>query len=307
MTLPALDLPRPRQADSPVRLYPADVTPDHHAVMENDTAIAARLDAMRLRNLAPTTIRVNRDHLYRLARFLAPVPLLDATPDDLMRWARHLLPLTPRTRFAELSRTHGFYRWAADEGLREDIPSARLPRPKVPRALPRPISEERLQVALNGAPADVRTWLILAAWAGLRCCEIAALTRDQVLDTADPPVLIVTGKGAKDRIIPLHPRVRLALYEWGLSSRGYVFRRRDGHPGPPTADRVSWLCNRWLHESGVPDTMHSLRHRAVTGVYRACRDIRVAQEFAGHSSPDTTAGYAAHAPDRLAAAVLALA
>lgn len=52
--------------------------------------------------------------------------------------------------------------------------------------------------------------------------------------------------------------------------------------------------------------MHSLRHRAITAVYEKSLDIRVAQEFAGHSSPQTTAGYAAYSPERLADAVFAI-
>jgi integrase len=274
--------------------------------MDNAAVIRARLDHMDLRNLARSTIRVHHDHLWRLAGHLSPVTLLDATHDDLMGWARALEPLAPRTRFSELSRTHGLYVWAHDAGLIPDIPSAKIPRPKVPRGLPRPIPEERLGVALDGPPADVYAWLMLGAFSGLRCCEIATLGRDSVLDTADPPVLVVTGKGSKDRVVPLHPAVTLALRAYGLPSRGYVFRRRDGHAGPPTADRVSWLCNRWLHDHGIPDTMHSLRHRAVTTVYRACQDIRVAQEFAGHQSPTTTANYSAYSPERMVLAVMAM-
>lgn len=274
--------------------------------MDNAAVISARLAHMQLRGLALTTIRVNRDHLKRLAAHLSPVSLLTAGHEDLIGWARALSPLAPRTRYAELSRTHNFYVWANDEGLIPAVPSMKVPRPKVPRSLPRPISEDRLHAALDSPPPDIYAWLMLEAFAGLRCCEVATLTRDSVLDTAEPPVLVITGKGSKDRIIPLHPVVTLALRAYGMPSRGYVFRRRDGKPGPPTADRVSWLTNRWLHDHGIPDTAHALRHRAVTQVYRGCPDIRVAQEFAGHSSPTTTAIYAAYAPERMLAAVLAI-
>lgn len=272
-----------------------------------DEIITARIDHMRLRGLSERTIQVNRDHLRRLARFLHPTPLLEASHDELMAWATALSHLAPRTRYAELSRTHGFYCWAAEAGLRGDVPSAKVPRPKVPRSLPRPISEDRLEVALEGAPPDIFAWLTLAGWAGMRCCEIAPLTRDRVLDTVDPPLIFVTGKGSKDRVIPAHPRVLLALRAYGMPSRGWVFHRRDDRPGPPTAMRVSWLCNRWLREHGIPDTMHSLRHRAVSGVYQNSGDLYVAASFAGHANVSTTTGYAVLSPQRVAAAVFALA
>ena len=276
------------------------------ALMDNTAAIAARIGHMRLRGLAPSTIRVNRDHLHRLARFLHPCRLIEAAPLDLEDWARALLPLAPRTRYAELSRTHNFYVWASEQGHRPDIPSVHIPRPKVPRGLPRPISEDRLQAALSAAPPDIYAWLTLAAWEGLRCCEIATLTRDSIIESNAQPLILVTGKGSKDRVVPLHPVPLLALRAYGLPARGWVFRRRDGLPGPPSADRVSWMTNKFLHELGIPDTMHALRHRAITQVHDQGRDLLITQTFAGHASPTTTAGYAAYCPDRLVTAVMGI-
>lgn len=262
---------------------------------------------MQLRNVSTSTLRCNREAIARFARFVAPTLLLAVGKEDALAWACHLLPLAPRSRYAEISRVHNFYRWAFNEGHITDIPTRHIPRPKVPRPVPRPITEDRLAAALTAAPPDIHCWLTLAAFAGLRCCEIAGLVRDCVLDTAEPPVLVVTGKGAKDRVIAMHPAVQLALRAYGLPSRGWIFRRRDGLPGPPSPDRVSWLTNRFLHELSIPDTMHSLRHRAVTQVYRAAKgDIRVAQTFAGHASPTTTAGYAAYCNEALTSAVLGI-
>lgn len=275
-------------------------------VETNAGTIAARLDHLRLRNLAPSTLRVNGDALRRLARFLDPLLLLQASSDDLTQWALQLVRLAPRSRYAELSRIHCFYAWAAEYGYITDIPTKRLPRPKVPRSLPRPISEQLLCEALLGAPADIYAYLTLAAFEGLRCVEIASLNRESVLLDREPPIIVVTGKGSKERILPLHPSAAAALRLYGLPNRGPVFRRRDGQFGQPTAQAVSLLCNRWLHSQGIPDSMHSLRHRAITAVYERSSDIRVTQEFAGHSSPQTTAGYAAYSPERLTAAVLGI-
>jgi integrase len=276
------------------------------AAMDSSRAILAWVAHMRLCAYADCTIRVCSDHLIRLARFLRPKELLSATHDDLLRWAQEMSPLAPRTRYSQLSRVHSFYTWAYNDGLISDVPSARIPRPKVPLGIPRPISEDGLQAALDSAPPDIFAWLTLAAYAGLRACEIASLTRDSIREHDDPPMLVVTGKGSKDRVIPLHPAILPALRAYGLPNRGWIFHRRDDVPGHPTRERVSWLANRYLHDIGIDDTLHSLRHRAITQVYRQSHDIRVAQSFAGHSSPQTTAGYAAYSPALLVSAVLAM-
>lgn len=275
-------------------------------MLDNTRLISHRIDHMRLRNLSPRTLEVNRNTLRRLARWLEPTPLAEATEDDLNQWAMSLERLAPRSRYASLSRVTCFYGWCHDAGLLDANPARKLPRPKVPRSVPRPIPEQRLAEALADAPADIYCFLLLAAFQGLRRCEVASLQRDSIRDDNDPPVLIVMGKGAKERVVPLHPVVWEALQAYGLPRRGPVFRRRDGQHGAPSAHAVGLLANRYLHDQGIPETFHTLRHRAITVLYGLCLDIRVAQTFAGHSSPQTTAGYTAYSPDVMNKAVLAI-
>ena len=85
------------------------------------------------------------------------------------------------------------------------------------------------------------------------------------------------------------------LHAYGLPKTGWVFRRRDGAPGPNRPWTVSHLSNEYLHEQGISATLHQLRHRFGTVAYQARRDLRMVQELLGHSSPATTAGYAAYA------------
>lgn len=263
--------------------------------------VAAHLTWMRLRGLAPASITQRRRTLSRLSRAL-PVPLLDATPDHLATWQAGLRVSTPALA-NYTANVACFYRWAQDDGWRKDNPAARLPRPKVRRGIPRPIAEERLALAISQAPADVRCWLVLGAYAGLRAGEMSRLTRGDILDTATPPVLLVQGKGGKQRIVPLSSRVLFELRAYGLPTRGMVFRRRDGLPGAPTPARVSQLVNGYLHEMGITDTGHAARHRFGTRMYQRSRDLRLVQETLGHSDPATTAVYAAFAAEQAAKVV----
>lgn len=86
--------------------------------------------------------------------------------------------------------------------------------------------------------------------------------------------------------------------------RGPVVRRLDGQAGPNRATRLSQLANAHLRDCGITDTLHALRHRFVTQVYRA-GGIRAAQESAGHASISSTAIYSAVARREIRAAVLA--
>lgn len=130
--------------------------------------------------------------------------------------------------------------------------------------------------------------------AGLRAKEIALLRRESVLDTAVPPVLLVARdatKGRAERAVPLSAFALAGLLEAGLPASGWVFRRRDGHPGPNSPAKVSQLSNRYLHDAGITATLHQCRHRFGTQAYAVRRDLRMVQELMGHQQPETTAGY----------------
>lgn len=243
----------------------------------------------RRRNLRPGTIRQKRYALARLARRLHPAGLLDAIPDEL---ATHLDRLDkPESRATELSHLRSFYRWALLEGLVDVDPTARLVRPKVPRRLPRPIPDGDLHMALDLAPERIRPMLMLAAYAGLRACEIANLRAEDVLWANDPPLLVVTdGKGGHQGAVPLAPALEPVLR--ALPARGWLFCRRDGRTGPVPAHVVSKLCNDFLHDMGIAHTLHTLRHWFGTTTLRVNGgNLRQTQELLRHQSPVSTAIY----------------
>jgi integrase/recombinase XerC len=185
-----------------------------------------------------------------------------------------------------------FYVWAAQTGRVPVRPDVDVPLPKVRKGRPRPISETQLRVAILNAPKRLRPWLCLAALAGLRCAEIAGLRREDILDTADEPVIIVMGKGCKERIVPLSPQLWQELVAYGLPRSGIIFLRRDGRHGQNSPKLVSPLVNAYLKSVDVTETLHQLRHRFATRAFGVHKDIRVVQELMGHASPATTALYA---------------
>jgi integrase len=275
------------------------------------------LEHLRMRGLADTTIYERERAVIRLARAL-PVPVLDATARDLLKW-RARLDISPGSVAQYITQVREFYAWTVARGLREDNPAAGLPVPKLARRLPRPVSEEDLMAAVAAAPARIRPWLVLAAWCGLRAKEVALLRVESVLLSADPPVLVVAAdatKGTRERIVPLSPfvvseltaapKVPMPSESSGLPRSGYAFARLDGRRGPVTPNLVSKLSNEHLHGCGIGATIHQLRHRFATASYRASRDLRLVQELLGHADPATTAMYAAYDKPQAVAVVAAL-
>lgn len=242
--------------------------------------------------------------LARLAAAL-PVPLLEATPADLLAWRETLQHLAAETIVHYVMHANQLYRWAIAEGLADRNPAAALPVPKTGRRLPRPVSEEDLMRAVENAPPRIRPWLVLAGWCGLRACEIAWLRAECILAGASPPILIVAPGATKGngpgRAVPL---CTFALSELGgLPAAGVVFRRADRQRGSNSPALVSQLANSYLHSIGIAATLHQLRHRCLTQLYHDTHDLRLVQEFAGHLSPATTAGYTAFSNPAMAAAV----
>jgi len=266
--------------------------------------VAGHLEYLRLRGLAEGTIDARRRALVRMAAAL-PCELLEAVDEDLLAWRARMRLGTDAIR-SYVSHANQFYLWALSKGLLEQNPVTGVPVPRKARHLPRPIPERDLMTALAAAPRRIRIWLVLAAWCGLRAKEIALLRRENIMEHARPPVLVVASdatKGRHERTVPLALFVLDELAAAGLPSHGYAFRRLDGAPGPNGPWTISKACNRHLHDCGIAATLHQLRHRFASRAYHHKRDLRVVQELLGHADPASTVVYVDYDNPAAAAAV----
>ena len=262
---------------------------------------------LQRRNLSPNSINAYRSILTRWIAWCGSRDEVEtATSESVNAWLdSHRL--APRARYTYVSAVHGFYAWCVmTERLPRD-PTITVERPKLPKTLPRPISTDDLATAIDlAADARMRLWLCLAAYEGMRCCEIAGVQIDDLLTGRTPPLIIVArGKGAKQRAVPLHPVTLDALRAFRGPRAGYLFLRRDrpGRADPVTAATVSDTINRYLRDMGIPATSHQLRHWFGTETYDVSRDLRLVQELMGHASPQTTAGYVQYAQHEAAEVV----
>ena len=257
--------------------------------MAADDLIQRYLSHLRSRSASPRTIGDRLRILTVLDRDL-PYGLDCATEEELEAWLwRDGLSIGSReTYYGAMA---GFFRWAFEKEVLDFDPTDKIARPQVPERLPRPLSDDELRRILAEAAEPYRTFMILAAYAGLRCVEISRLRTE---DVTEETVTIRRGKGEKPRIVGTHPEVWKAI--------------RALPPGPVTdldehrvSIRSALHFRRALKLPGV--ALHRGRHWFGTNVQRLNKDLLVTQKALGHRNPKTTAGYALVAAEDVSAAV----
>jgi integrase len=270
-----------------------------------DTADIIRKHTLdqRRRGLQESTIAIRRRMIRHLADHLGAKGLFGATAEDIERFL-DTRRTSPGARAGYLSHLKVFYGWAVAAGHLDRDPTLAIPRPKRRKGLPRPINDGDLALALDMSGGQILLILTLAAFQGLRCIEISRLTREDIFEDRDPPMLLARGKGDKHRLVPIHPSTLRTLALSPIPRSGPIIRNSDGRPLP--AWKVSHVGNDYLHGLGIDSTMHQLRHWFATGIYRATGgDLLLTQDLLGHANVETTRVYAAFdragAPEAVAA------
>lgn len=281
--------------------------------------IAAHQRYLTAAGYAATTIRDAGELLARVDADL-PYGLPTATHEEIVDWLAQRYdphaeerPWSRQTRKTYRDHIARFGAWAADpvDPWIDRDPAAALPRLRVPARLPRPAKHEHTRAACLLTDMPWRLCCRLAAYAGLRPCEIARLRREDV----DRNWLIILGKGDRSRRVPTHPVIWSTVEHLppgapirlgnGRLVSGPLVRRPNGEPA--TGDWVSKSAGLALRKLyGLPISLYRLRHWYGTYVQAGQGDDRVTQELMGHASPVTTAGYTAVSDARLRAAIESL-
>lgn len=216
---------------------------------------------------------------------------------------RRVEGLTNSSVARELSALKAFIAFARAETGDPDPSAPRLRGPRLKKGLPRPVTpDEAVNVAdLIDATASEdwigardRAVLLLMYGSGLRIAEALSLTgRDAPLGDT----LQVTGKGGKQRIVPILSITReavaayLADCPWPVEPDGVLFRGAKG--GPLSPGMVQKAMAKARRALGLPDTAtpHALRHSFATHLLGAGADLRSLQELLGHASLGSTQIY----------------
>ena len=235
--------------------------------------------------------------------------------------------LAQSTRARRLSAVKQLYRFAFDERLRGDNPALRIKGPGRSGRLPKTLSEAEVDGLLQAArshgrgPADRlrNTCLMELLYAtGLRVTELVSLP--VAATRGNPELLMVRGKGGKERMVPLSPPAQVALRDWlahrdgmeetarqkGLPASPFLFpsRSKDGHL---TRHRFYLLIKDLAVAAGVSPskvTPHTLRHAFATHLLANGADLRAIQTLLGHADVATTEIYTHVLEERLKSLVM---
>ncbi len=239
------------------------------------------------------------------------------TPQDILDWIQALqqdgLGMTSVAR--HVSAVKQFYRFLILDKHMETDPAHNIPTPKIAKKLPINLSTEHVDLLLQQAKIvtntdEVRLCCIMEMLyaTGLRVSELVTLpiscvhhTLRQQGDFAD--VLFITGKGGKDRLVPLSPDAKSALIAYldirpsfvtSNKSQKYLFPSRGIKTPHLTRQRVFQMIKELAVSAGLdpdPISPHVLRHAFATHLLHGGADLRAVQQMLGHADISTTQIY----------------
>lgn len=258
---------------------------------------------MRMSERGERTLFCRRRAVCMFAEWLGSDPR-GAAADELYAYQLHLARRSRNNASWTMALLRPYYAWLHKMGRRGDDPCVLLPvGSNGRRGVPRPMPEADVERMISTAPRRLLPWLILAAWCGLRACEIARLrVEDLVIGLGGQPIVCVRGKGEVYRNVAV-PHWAWPIITADLPAGGPCFRRLRGFGGV-SPKIVSKESNKYLRRIGIKHTLHALRHRAATVLLRQPdADIRTVQDFLGHALLSTTQIYTQVDNEQMAAAI----
>jgi integrase/recombinase XerD len=288
--------------------------------------IEAFLDMMSAeRGASANTLAAYRHDLLDFHGFLArrETDAKHAARDEVKRYLAGLGGIAGSSQARRLSALRQFFGFLYAEGVRPDDPTNAVESPRRGRTLPKILSREDMELLSEAAAKraakseeGVRLNCIVEILygSGLRVSELATLPLAAVRGREN--VVLVKGKGGKERLAPLNPRARAAIADYLVVREIFLPRgARRGHAEKflfPSRSAECHLTRRRLHqmlkglalEAGLDPgklSPHVLRHAFATHLVEGGADLRSVQTMLGHADIATTQIYTHVAKDRLAA------
>ena len=266
--------------------------------------------------LSRNTLESYRQDLAQFAAWLeksADKELFQVEQADIQRYLAFRFPTSkPRSISRLIASLRRLYRFALRENKISVDPSLQIESPKLPRSLPKSLSEEDVEALLNAPNVNDyiglrdRAMLELLYASGLRVTELVSLKVTEV--SLSEGVVRVTGKGSKTRLVPMGEEATDWITRYLNQSRPYLMERRlsDGLFVTNRADCMTrqafwYLIKRYALQAGIhkPMSPHVLRHAFATHLLNHGADLRVVQMLLGHADISTTQIYTHVARERL--------
>ncbi|MHA7239068.1 site-specific tyrosine recombinase XerD [Arthrobacter sp. TMS1-12-1] len=280
------------------------------------------------RGLSANTLAAYRRDLRRYEAFLAARGVADAarvTRHDVSAFAQAVVsgedglsPLSPRSAARTIVAVRGLHRFWALEGVTEGDPARDVHPPmagrRLPKAIPVPEVVRILEAVDTGSPSGQRDRALLEFLysTGARISEAVGLDVDDVSvrDTGEGPAVVrLTGKGSKERLVPVGSYAARAVDAYLVQGRPGLAAKGTGSPalflnmrGGRLSRQSAWTILKTAAErAGVTREVspHTLRHSFATHLLEGGADVRVVQELLGHASVTTTQVYTLVTADTL--------
>ena len=276
-------------------------------------AVAGFLTGQALeKGLSEKTCEAYRNDLGNLIDFCVQRSITDwddVTPLDITRFIGELydLGISPATVNRRLSAYRGFFSYLAREGILKTNPAKLVTGPRAGRKLPHILSPENISAILeqpdNSTPAGLRDRAILELMygCGLRVSEVIAVRLESFV--LEGKLLAVTGKGEKQRLVPIGGMAQKAVVDYLSQGRPRLVRepRKAGSflflsvkLGKPVSRQAVWLMIKKYTREANPElnvTPHTFRHSFATHLLEGGAGLRDVQAMLGHVSIDTTMIY----------------
>ena len=273
------------------------------------------------RNLSPNTIEAYRNDLAHLEAFMMrnDLKLENVTLEQLHTFAAslHEYGITPRSQARVLSGVRSFFRFLVLDGVVDSDPTELLEWPSLPEHLPVVLTLEeidRIEDSIDLSKAEgARNRAIIEVLfsCGLRVSELVNMKLSDLY--LEDRVLLVRGKGNKERLVPVSNKAIADLKRWFFDRNlmkikpgedDYVFLNRRG--AHLTRTMILIMVKRQAEEAGIKKTIspHTFRHSFATALLQGGADLRSIQAMLGHEKIDTTLVYTHISNEQLRKAIL---
>jgi integrase/recombinase XerC len=276
--------------------------------IESADAVTRFLRSLRERNASAHTIKAYTQDLGSFSTYIGSREWREIDHVTIRGFLSHLYEkgLSKTSVARSLAAVRSLYRWLAQEGLVEQNPAALISTPKLPKKLPRVPTMEEINSVLDGAmpetaafPERDRLMIELLYGCGIRNSELVGIDLEQIHVKAE--IILIRGKGKKERYMPFGAAVKLALAAYLPVRQTILSQSRRNTPallinrrgGRLTTRSVGRIIKKIAVAKGLsPDVHpHTLRHAFGTHMLEEGADLRAIQEMLGHERLSTTQRY----------------
>ncbi len=286
------------------------------AKIQTSQQLDAFIDHLWLEDgLSKNTLESYRIDLIQFSNWLTTekTALIDAKQMHIQQYLAVKFPQQkPRSIGRLIASMRRFYRYCLRESLISEDPTLQIESPKLPRSLPKSLSEQEVEDLLDAPDINLpiglrdRAMLELLYASGLRVSELVGIKVSEV--STQDGVVRVTGKGSKTRLVPMGEEAADWVVRYTQFSRSGILQKKMSdalfvtNRGAAMTRQAFWyLIKRYALLAGIdkPMSPHVLRHAFATHLLNHGADLRVVQMLLGHSDISTTQIYTHVARERL--------